>query len=169
MSEKELEQQDVSEEAGSEERLVPVAEAIRYRKRAQAAEKELAEMKAERDLLQNEKQTISKQLDQARQDQQIRDLLASAGTTDLETALLLVRDRLASAEGQDACAVVDQLRDEKGWLFSSRTAVGGSLRTAGERHRPDGSGVLQDAAKKAARSGNCVDVQEYLRVRRQYI
>lgn len=34
------------EEAGDVEKLVPVSEAIRYRKRAQAAEKELGELKA---------------------------------------------------------------------------------------------------------------------------
>lgn len=168
MSEQELEKQDVSENT-SEDRLVPVAEAIRYRKRAQAAEKELAEMKAERDLLQSEKQAISSQLDRIQQDQQIHDLLTAAGTTDPETALLLVRDRLASAEGQDVQAVIEDLQKEKDYLFSSRPAIGGPVRTSGVRHRPDGSAALQDAAKKAARSGNCVDVQEYLRVRRQFV
>jgi len=169
MSEQELEQGTVSEDTSNEDKLVPVTEAIRYRKRAQAAEKELTEMKAERDLLQNEKQAISKQLGEIRQEQQIRELLTAAGTTDLETASLLVKDRLASAEGQDAQAVIEQLQKEKSFLFSSRPSSSGPSRTAGVRQRPDSSAVLQDAAKKAARSGNCVDVQEYLRVRRQFV
>ena len=56
MSEKELEHQEVSEDTGGEDRLVPVGEAIKYRKRAQAAEKELSELKVQRDALAAEKQ-----------------------------------------------------------------------------------------------------------------
>jgi hypothetical protein len=169
MSDKELEVQDVSEDTGNEDRLVPVAEAIRYRKRAQAAEKELAEMKTQRDLLQTEKQTLADQIDHIRQDQQVRTLLTAAGVTDLETAELLVWDRLDSSEEKDARKVIEQLRRDKGWLFASRQAGGPSPRTAGVRPQPDGSAVLQEAAKKAARSGQSADVQEYLRLRRQVV
>ena len=169
MSEQELQQGNVSEETGSEDRQVPVAEAIRYRKRAQQAEKELSEMKAERDVLKSETQTLSAQLGEIQQDQQIRQLLTAAETTDMETASLLVKDRMTSSGDADAEAVIEQLRAEKEYLFTSRTSPGRSVRTAGVRQRPDGSAALQDAAQKAARSGSCVDVQEYLRVRRQYI
>lgn len=167
MSNRELEVQDVSEDTGNEDRQVPVAEAIRYRKRAQAAEKELAEMKAQRDLLQTEKQALSEQIGRVQQDQQIHTLLVAAGTSDPETAALLVRDRLASAGEKDPQKVIEQLRKEKGWLFAPWQA-GGPLRTAGVRSVTDSSAVLQEAAKKAARSGQCADVQEYLRARRQY-
>ncbi len=167
MSDRELEVQDVSEDTGNEDRQVPVAEAIRYRKRAQAAEKELAEVKTQRDLLQTEKQTLADQIGRIRQDQQIRMLLGAAGVTDLEAAELLVRDRLTASEEKDPQKVIEQLRKDKGWLFASRQG-GGPSRTAGLRPQTDGSAALQDAAKKAVRSGQPADVQEYLRARRQY-
>ena len=53
MSEQDLETQDIEElpedEPVVEEKLVPVSESIRYRKRAQAAEKELSELKESHD------------------------------------------------------------------------------------------------------------------------
>ncbi len=168
MSENELEHKDISEETGNEDRRVPVTEAIRYRKRAQAAEKELAEMKAERDLLESQKQAVSKQLGQIQQEQQIRELLTEAAVNDLEAALLLVRERMASAEEQDPRAVIERLRKEKQYLFASPPAAAAPARTAGLRHLPDNSAALREAAKKAARSGTSADLQEYLRARRHY-
>lgn len=49
------------EEAGTVEKLVPVSEAIRYRRRAQAAEKELGELKASYDKQERELAALKEQ------------------------------------------------------------------------------------------------------------
>lgn len=168
MTDKEPKIQELPDGAGSQDQLTPAAEAIRYRKRAQMAEKELADIKAQRDRLQSENQTLTDQIGRIRQDQQIRAQLLAAGPTDLETAELLVRDRLANSTERDVSKVIERLRRDKGWLFAPRP-MGGPLRTAGLRFAADRSTALQEAARKAARSGQPADVQEYLRLRRQVV
>ena len=128
MSEQELQHRGVSEDTSGEDKLVPVAEAIRYRRRAQQAEKELAEMKAERDQLLSEKQEMSMRLGEIQQDQQIREALAGAGAVDPETAALLVNSRLESADEDDVQAVIGQLQKDKGYLFCSKRPAGGTTR-----------------------------------------
>ena len=157
--------QELPDGAGSQDRLAPAAEAIR--KRAQMAEKELADIKAQRDRLQSENQTLTDQIRHPSGSADPRQLLA-AGPTDLETAELLVRDRLANSTERDVSKVIERLRRDKGWLFAPRP-MGGPLRTAGLRFEADRSTALQEAARKAARSGQPADVQEYLRLRRQVV
>lgn len=118
------------QETGAEtqpEKRVPVSEAIRYRKRAQAAEKELNEVKES-----HEKQT------------------------DELTALKEQVQALQQAVEQHAQQAAET-------TVSQMTQGVKETRTGGART------TLQTAARQAAESGSRADVQEYLRLRRNFM
>jgi hypothetical protein len=146
----------------------PIAEAVLIRRRAQAAEQELAHLKAERQRLQSENQALAEQLDRLRTEQQIRQAAEAAGAVDSETVCLLVRQQMTGEEPSDIPAVLEKLRREKSWLFAPGDSVR-PMRSGGQRVLPDRSAALQQAAEKAGRSGRLNDVQEYLRMRRQVV
>lgn len=98
------------------ERLVPVSEAIRYRKRAQAAEKELSELKELHD-------TQARELEQ-------------------------LKEQVEAEAAANAASMTQGVKE---------------TRTGGARNR------LEAAATRAAESGKRADVQEYLRLRRNYV
>ena len=108
----------------SSEKLVPVGEAIRYRKRAQAAEKELEELKVSHQKQDDELTSLKEQLE-AVQDGRVSDRPGESGTV--------------------------------------RTQGVKEARATGTRS------VLQNAARQAAGSGSRADVQEYLRLRRNFL
>jgi len=155
--------------------LVPVAESIRYRKRAQNAEKK-AEVLAEQ-LVQAQAQTaeLSEQLSTAQAEQKLVRQLAAAGAGDLETAVLLVKERMAKAktEGQgqaDTAGIIEQLKKEKQYLFGGAGTGPRPAKTAGARDRlTSNETILERAAKKAATSGSRADLHEYLRLRRNFL
>jgi len=173
MSEVGLVSQDLSADSGlNEERFVPVSESIRYRKRAQAAEKQLAELDGQLRTSNERNEKLTGELEEMRVDRKLAGGLISAGVSDLETALLVAKKRLAGVEGDDANAesVVKALKAEKGYLFGRAEESVGSVRTSPVRERSAGSrGVLEKAAGEAARSGSRGDVQEYMRLRRQFV
>ena len=171
MSEIDLESQDLSEdESGSEEKLVPVGEAIRYRKRAQNAEKEVSVLSEQLKKIEKKNEQLAGELDEIRVDQKLVQRLSSAGVSDLETVLLVAKARVKSSDEADVDLVIEQLKKEKGYLFDGAKETSVSTRTAGVKERkPGGQRVLEKAAKRAAESGNRADVQEYLKVRRQFV
>lgn len=127
---------------GQNERLVPVGEAIRYRKRAQAAEKELSELKELHDA-------------QGKELEQLKEQLGKFNTPSLQPpppsgVLPLDRGRANNVlQGESFSGVMTQGVKE--------------TRTGGARNR------LEAVATRAAESGKRADVQEYLRVRRAYV
>jgi hypothetical protein len=152
-------------------KLVPVAESIRYRKRAQSAEKkaealseELAEAKAKAS-------EMAEQLSATQTEQELTRKLAAAGTADMETAILLARAKIGTGGQADLDGVVEQLRKEKGYLFAGeRQAAATATKTAGAKDRMQSSqAILERAAKRAATTGNRTDLQEYLRLRRSFV
>ncbi len=162
---------------GSEEqeqpsgKLVDVSEAIRYRKRAQIAEQKktvLEQTLAER---QAEVERLNKNLSQMTVERQLIEKLVSAGVRDLEAAVIIGRSRLEGDTKATAADVVEQLRKEKSYLFSDGGAAAAvSTKTNGVKDRLSGAtGTLERAAKKAANSGSRADLQEYLRVRRNFV
>jgi len=165
MSETEAEHND-----GENSKLVPVAESIRYRKRAQGAEKkaealaqQLAEAKAEvRDL--------AEQLSNVRIEQELTRKLATAGAVDLETAVLIAKARMETEEEADLDGVIGELKKEKQYLFASTKTAARAGKTAGVKDRMQSSQtIVERAAKKAATTGNRTDLQEYLRLRRNFV
>ena len=151
-------------------RYVPVAESIRYRKRAQSAEKKaenLAEQLAEAN---GKVARMSRDLDELQIEQKLTHRLAAAGVTDLEAAVLLAKARMKGAVDGDVDACLEQLKKEKGYLFGGSANTVTSRKTAGAKDRTTHSPTtLERAAGRAARTGHRTDLQEYLRLRRNLI
>ena len=148
-------------------KLVPVTESIRYRKRAQSAEKktqELAEQLADA----HERITrMSDDLAALELDRTLARKLTAAGVADLEAAALIAKARLADSADADLDACVERLKTEKGYLFNDSAPGVTSRKTAGARQRVSSrQTALERAARQAARTQKPVDVQAYLRLRR---
>jgi len=152
-------------------KLVPVGESIRYRKRAQSAEKQaqdlaeqlarasasLEQMEAERDRLQLEKK-LTRQL-------------SAAGAIDLEAAVLIAQSRInEDGAAGDVTDCVERLRNEKPYLFGRGNETATSRKTAGAKERvaPNRT-ALERAAAQAARTGKPADLHQYLKLRRSFV
>jgi hypothetical protein len=153
-------------------KLVPVAESIRYRKRAQSAEKKAEVLSEQLAQAKSQLTKLSEQLSSVQTEQKLMHKLAAAGTVDMETAVLIAKARLQGDEEADLEGVVEQLKKEKQYLFD-RNSDGSTVKvtkTAGARQRVTNSqATLERAAKKAATTGNRTDLQEYLRLRRNFL
>ena len=103
-------------------------------------------------------------------DRQLTQKLAAAGVVDLEAALLVAKARIAGQSNADIDQVVGQLKVEKRHLFAGGSETVVSRRTAGAKDRVGPKlTLLEQAAKKAARTGNRADLQEYLKLRRNVL
>lgn len=160
-------EEDVLSETNA--KLVPVSEAIRYRKRAQTAEKEneilaeeLADTKAERD-------QMAEQLSDVESERELIHKLASAGAVDMETAVLVAKVRLESDSEIDLDGCIEQLKKQKRYLFESGSKAVGARRSSPAKEHESHSRSLESAAKRAATSGSRTDLQEYLRLRRNFV
>ena len=67
--------------------------------------------------------------------------------------------------------VIEQLKKEKQYLFAgNNSSTATAKKTAGAKDRIENSQtILERAAKKAATTGNRIDLQEYLRLRRNFV
>ena len=160
------------EETAQQQKLVPVVESIRYRKRAQSAEQKAVMLEEE---LAQSQATISRlndQLQGIQTERQLSSELISAGATDIETAALLVKARLEKEPTADAATVISLLRKEKAYLFAENNSsdIAAAPKTAGAREKmPSVTGTIQRAAKKASQTGSRADLQEYLKLRRNFV
>ncbi len=169
MSEVDFESQELSEdEVLGSGKLVPVGEAIRYRKRAQSVEKQLVEVEQQLKANRKENEQLTGQLNEMKVERELVSRLTAAGANDLEAAVLMAKVRMTA--GSDVGSVVEQLQKEKSYLFEPLETGMIASRTTGVKERSmGGQKVLERAAKKAATSGSRADVQEYLKVRRQFV
>ena len=114
MSEVDLDSRVLSEDTDSgDEKLVPVGEAIRYRKRAQGAEKDASDMAKEAKQLREHNEELTAELEAMRADHELVRALSSAGAVDLEAAVLVARSRMEDGEDKEVASVVELLRQEK--------------------------------------------------------
>jgi hypothetical protein len=66
--------------------------------------------------------------------------------------------------------VIEQLKKEKQYLFTGTGGITMTKKTAGAKERiNDNQMILERAAKKAATTGNRTDLQEYLKLRRNFL
>jgi len=152
-------------------KLVPVGESIRYRRRAQTAEKE-AEILAEALVhARSEASRLTEQLNNIQLEKKLTEKLAAAGTIDPAGAVLIARAGMEGADEMDLDRVVEQLKKEKQYLFGGETVKAMSAqKTAPAKDRVvNNRTVLERAAKKAATTGGRADLQEYLRLRRNFV
>ena len=151
-------------------RLVPVAESIRYRKRAQNAEKKLEVLTEQLAEAKSQTEKISEQLNTIQTEQKLMHKLVAAGAVDLETATLIAKVRMQNQNEADVDGVIEQLKKEKQYLFGGTGSSVTPGKTAGARERVvNNQTVLERAAKKAATTGNRADLQEYLKLRRNFL
>ena len=151
-------------------KLVPVSESIRYRKRAQSAEKKNGTLTEQLAGAKSEVKKMSEQLSNIQAEQNLTRKLAAAGTVDLETAVLIAKARIEGQADADLDGVIEQLKKEKQYLFVSSSGAATSKKTAGARDRMQNNrAILEVTAKKAATTGNRADLQEYLKLRRNFV
>lgn len=167
-------------------KVVPVAEAIKYRRRAQQAETRLTEFEQKLDEIQSQLDRQNEDLERARQNEQqtalrlaevnnrikIDKALSQAGVIDAEAARLLLRERMDISgdvdDGQLRATINDMLAS-KPYLKSSNVSGGYMPSPTRASRIPQASEASQLAglAQRAAVSGNRKDIAEYLRMRRQ--
>ena len=161
---------DFDEDVSDTGKLVPIGESIRYRRRAQNAEKQAEDLA---DQLAHANETItqlSQDLEGLQCDQELTRKLSAAGAADLEAALLVAKARMHGQGETDFDACVEQLKSEKRYLFGPSPETVTPRRTAGVRDRiSQNQTTLQRAAAKAAQSGHRADLQHYLKLRRSLL
>jgi len=171
-AEKNVLSETIAEQGDSDNlKLVPVTESIRYRKRAQSAEKRNETLAEQLREAKSEAAKMAEQLSDIRVEQKLMRKLAAAGTIDLETAMSVAKSRMEDETEADLDGVIEQLKKEKQYLFGNNN--GGTVtakKTAGAKDRMQNSQtILERAAKKAAATGNRTDLQEYLKLRRNFV
>ena len=163
-------ERDVNEDTTDAGRFVPITESIRYRRRAQSAEKQAQELTDQLARANEEISQMSQDLQRLQRDQELTRKLSAAGATDLESAALLAKARMKGQAEVDIDTCVEQLRHEKRHLFGQPAETVTPRRTAGAKDRVmHNQTALQHAATKAARSGNRTDLQHYLKLRRSLL
>ncbi len=161
---------DEGRETNESLKFVPVAESIRYRKRAQLAEKKLESLAEELSQTKTESAKMSEQLKSIQTEQRIMRKLAAAGAVDLEAAVLIAKARIEDEPEADLDGILEQLRKEKQYLFASVGGTTTAKKTAGAKERLTNSQTILDtAAKRAATTGNRTDLQKYLKLRRNFL
>jgi hypothetical protein len=152
-------------------KLVPVSESIRYRKRAQSAEKQNEQLLEQLEQSRSQARDLSERINEMETERKLTSKLAQAGAIDVEAAVLLAKARLGSGQGEDIDGVVDGLCKEKGYLFGSAQVISsGSQKTSGVRDKRAGAeALLSRAAKRAAQSGDRIDIAEYMKLRRNFL
>jgi hypothetical protein len=152
------------------QKLVPVAESIRYRKRAQSAEKKLEALTEELAQTKLQASEMAEELSGVRMEQKLTQKLAAAGAIDVEAAVLIAKTKIGNGTEADLDGIIQQLKREKQYLFSGTSAVAIAKKTAGAKDRmQNNQTILERAAKKAATTGNRTDLHEYLKLRRNFV
>ncbi|MEM6260572.1 MAG: hypothetical protein AAGI37_20165 [Planctomycetota bacterium] len=148
-----------------QDRLVPVNEAIRYRKRAQAAEQQLAGLQARLDEAQQRAEQAEQTITSLERRRQIDALLAEADAIDLDAARLLTEAAVQSMDEPDIAEAVQDLRRHKPFLFHQDSSSAQGLALAPQTGGQDDP--LAQAAEQAQHSGDRRDLLRYLRLRRR--
>jgi hypothetical protein len=165
-----LSETDAGTGDGDNLKLVPVAESIRYRKRAQSAEKKVEALAEELAEAKTQAAKMSEQLKNVQTEQKLMRKLAAAGALDVEAAVLIARARIEDEPEADLDGVIEQLKKEKQYLFTNTGGTATAKKTAGAKERVASSQTILDtAARRAATTGNRADLQKYLRLRRNFI
>jgi hypothetical protein len=146
----------------------PIAEARRYRKRAQAAERAAADLRLELQQKSAELAEREQTITALERRQRIDELLLEARAIDLDTARLLTELAVADMPEPDLDAAVAELRSRKPFLFRAGRASSGAL---APRSAPDGAASAASPAQRAAAeahaTGRRADLLRYLRLRRR--
>jgi hypothetical protein len=165
-----LSETEAGQEDTKNQKLVPVTESIRYRKRAQSAEKKIETLAEQLAQARSQVSEMAKELNSVRVEQKLTHKLVAAGAIDIETAMLVAKAKIEDETEADLDGIIQQLKKEKQYLFSGTSATATTKKTAGAKDRiQNNQTILERAAKKAATTGNRTDLQEYLKLRRNFV
>lgn len=145
------------------DKLVPVSEAIRYRKRAQTAEQQLTELRESFAQLQSRLDESQDTITALERRQKIDALLADSDAIDLEAARLLTEISVSRMDEPDVKSAVGDLRRQKPYLFRHRSLPNDSAMSPRVEHPL----TQEAAAERAAATGDRRDLLDYLRLRRK--
>ncbi len=145
------------------DKLVPVSESIRYRRRAQSAEQAMEALQARVDELTRTLSENEQVIASLERRQRIDTLLSEADAVDLDVARLLTEAAVGQMDEPDVAAAVADLRRHKPYLFRQRRAAAQAMGPSPDDH---GGSVLDHAAEQAVTSGDRRDLLRYLRLRR---
>lgn len=145
------------------DKLVPVSEAIRYRKRAQTAEQQLGELRDRFTQLQTQLDDSQQTISSLERRQKIDALLTESDAIDLDAARLLTEISVSHMDEPDVASAVEELRRQKPYLFRKRTGTIDSVMSA----HVESASPEQVAAERAASTGDRRDLLDYLRLRRR--
>lgn len=163
-------QDDASDDGGT--KLVPVQEAIRYRKRAQAAERELEALRGELADVSARLEDTSHTIATLEQRDALNRLLVQEGAIDLDATRVLAEDLLSQSEQPDVEQAVRSLHSTKPFLFAPDQSHEGRMNGRAVRSgavRPsqtDRAPTLRRAAQAAVMSGRQTDLLNYMRLKR---
>ncbi|QQE13587.1 hypothetical protein JD969_09050 [Planctomycetota bacterium] len=146
------------------EKKVPVSEAIKYRKRAQVAEKMLTEMQDKVGSLSDELKETEETVKYLERKQHINSLLAQEEAIDLDAARLLTEIAIESMDEPDIEETIKDLRESKPYLFRSKHSICASAMPANEYIQ---NNEIETAAVSATQTGNRADLLRYLRIKRK--
>ena len=159
--------EDVASDQQANDRLVPVSEAKKYRKRAQAAEKILEDLKQELTEKNKRLQENQQLINDMEHRQIIDELLVDSQAIDLDATRLLTEMALTEMEEPDIQQAVVDLRNRKPLLFRTAQTVAASLGPKGETYGQQQPRQLEKAATEAHYTGSRTSLMHYLRLRRQ--
>jgi len=142
------------------DKLVPVTEAIRYRKRAQTAEQQLDATRSKLAELRTQLDESQELIASLERRQKIDALLAESDTIDLDAARLLTERIVLEMSDPDVRTAVEDLRRHKPYLFRQRHARS-SAAALGESVQ-----AVDQVAAEARTTGDRRDLLRYLRLRR---
>jgi hypothetical protein len=155
------------EQTDQEERTVPVSESIRYRRRAQVAEKKAGELELELAKTKSQAEELASQLEGLSIENKLTAKLAQAGASDIEAAVLLAKAHID--KDSDVDGVIVQMKREKPHLFAqaAKTVV---MKTAGAKDKAaSAASALERAAGKASTNAHSrASLQEYMKLRRKF-
>ncbi len=158
------------DETTQEEKLVPISESIRYRRRAQSAERKAAMLKEEVAKAKSQNEKLCEKVGRIELENELVTKLISAGVSDLEAAVSVAKSRIEERGDSDMDEVVEQLRREKQYLFSDAGLHLSPSKTSGVKQKnTSGQSIVERAAQRAARSGHRGDLLEYLKLRRSVV
>ena len=147
-----------------QDKLVPVSEAIRYRKRAQTAEQQLESLNEELGGLRARLVEADQTITALERRQQMDALLTESESVDLEAARLLTEHAVAMMQEPDVKLAVEDLKRNKPYLFRQRHRSGASTMAPSTGH--DGHDTADLAAEQAMQTGDRRDLLRYLRLKR---
>ncbi len=156
---------DATDQVSLADKLVPVGEAIRYRKRAQTAEQQLEALHEELNATQAKLSEADQTIVGLERRQKVDALLTEADAIDLETARLLTEQAVSVMDQADIDLAVRDLRRHKPYLFRHRPMHGISAMAPSIDHQ--GHDPAEQAAEQATKTGDRRDLLRYLRLRRR--